>query len=177
MATVTSSDYNIQLDAVQRGIDIFLRVGNTAADAKIIGLIDSMNATKSIQTQRSAVCGSLMPVSIDPQGISVQGSVSGFLPTKKALDAGIGGLNGSGGDTNAGHIGQFNPNQRKIIENGALQKWAYVDFYDQKHDEIICWVKSAIASSFQITVQGGAYVKCNFNFEAIDMSSADDIYK
>ena len=48
-----------------------VRVGTSAADAQVIGFVDSAEMSKQIQTQKAQVLDSIFPASIDAQAISV----------------------------------------------------------------------------------------------------------
>ena len=87
--------YGVGQHAVAIGTSCWVRVGSTAADAKEVGMVDSMRATKNIQLQRAQVCGAIMPASIDPQSISVSLNLSGFLAVPAMYNEGIT-INGAG---------------------------------------------------------------------------------
>ena len=164
-------EYNIAENLLPRGTSCWVRVGENANDAKshIVGFVDSMNATKSIQLQRAAVCGSIMPASIDPQSISVQLSLTGFLASAKVYQ-GTETYNGGGTVS----IASFNPNSDDFIKNEVMTKFPYMDFFDDKTGDIIASFKDVIPSSFRITINGGSYVKADISMEAIWMSSGSD---
>lgn len=166
------ADYNVKQDALIRGTSVWARVGTSAADAREIGFCDSMRATKNLQLQRAQVCGSIMPASIDPQSMSVQISISGFLPTKNILadKPKMESLNGGG----PLHLQNLNPNQVKFITQEQIDKHDYMDFYDKKSGLIIASFHSAIVSAFTVTVNGGSYIKADMTLEAIEMSGGEE---
>ena len=108
-------DYNISQDLLVRGTSCWVRVGNNASDAKKIGFVDSFRANKSIQLQRAMVCGSIVPASIDPQGIQTTLSLSGFLATKSVYE-GTETFNGGGKVA----LASFNPDDDSFIKNQVV---------------------------------------------------------
>lgn len=167
----TGSPYNTKQDAVVRATNVKLRVGTSAADAATVGLCDSVTFTKSIQVQRAQCIGSLFAASIDPQAITVQINISGFIPTKKAFEEGILDLNGGGEYT----IAQFNPGLNTFLTGGNIEKWDYIDLHDELHDQIEASAHYCIATSVRVTSQNGAYVKCDVTLEALDMAGYKDL--
>lgn len=163
-------DYNISQDLLVRGTSCWVRVGNSANDAKKIGFVDSFRGNKSIQLQRAMVCGSIVPASIDPQGIQTTLSLSGFLATK-AVYEGTETFNGGGKVA----LASFNPDDDSFIKNQVVTKFPYMDFYDEKGGEeggtILASFSTVIPSSFSIAGNGGSYVKSDIQLEAIKMSS------
>jgi len=166
--------YNIAQNLLPRGTSCWVRVGENAADAAshIIGFVDSMNASKNIQLQRAAVCGSIVPASIDPQAISVQISMTGFLASSKVYN-GTETYNGGGTVS----IASFNPNSDDFIKKEVMTKFPYMDFYDDKTGDIIASFRDVIPSTFRVTINGGSYVKADVSMEAIWMSSGSDYTK
>ena len=166
---ITELGNGIAQNALVTGYKCWVRVGNTAADAQAVGFVDSMSATKNIQLQRAECCGALLSASIDPQGYSVSLSLGGFLSIPDVYK----------GNTNINGLGKvslqsFNPSSTDFIAGSVATKFPYIDFYDDKEQIIIAAFDNAIAQSFQITIQGKTYAKCNISMEAIDMSSGDD---
>ena len=149
-----------------------IRVGNSAADAQVIGFVDSAEATKQIQTQRAQVLDSLYPASIDAQAINVNGRLTGFLASP-AVYKGTQVLNGGGKVS----LSSFNPKSSDFKTGTVISKFKYLDFYDEKKKLILCSVDTLISTGFTITLNGGTYVKANVSFEAIDMSSGEDYEK
>lgn len=146
-----------------------VRVGSSAADAQVIGFVDSAEMGKQIQTQRAQVLDSIFPASIDAQAITVSGQLTGFLASP-AVYTGNQVLNGGGKVS----LSSFNPKSEDFKKGTVVSKFAYLDFYDEKKNLILGSVDTLISTGFRITVNGGTYVKANVSFEALDMSSGAD---
>ena len=149
-----------------------VRVGTSAADAQVIGFVDSAEMSKQIQTQRAQVLDSIFPASIDAQAINVNGRLTGFVASP-AVYKGTQQLNGGG--TVA--LASFNPKSADFKNGVVVSKFKYLDFYDEKKKLILGSVQTLISTGFTITMNGGTYVKSNVSFEAIDMSSGEDYEK
>ena len=146
-----------------------VRVGTSAADAKVIGFVDSAEMSKQIQTQRAQVLDSIFPASIDAQAINVTGRLTGFLASPKVYN-GTQVLNGGGKVS----LSSFNPKTADFKDGTVVSKFKYLDFYDEKKKLILGSVDTLISTGYTITVNGGTYVKSNVSFEALDMSSGED---
>lgn len=164
-----SMEYNIANDLLVRGTSCWVRIGNTASDAATVGFVDSFEASKQIQLQEAAVCGSIVPASIDPQGIRCSLSLSGFLASK-AVYEGTQTFNGGGKIS----LSSFNPDDDTFIKDQVITKFPYMDFYDDKTKTILASFKTCIPESYRISSQGGSYVKSNVSLRAIKMSSGSD---
>ena len=151
------------------GTGCFVRAGNSASDCEKVGYVDSASFTKNIQTQRAQVVGSVMAASIDAQSISVSISLGGFIATSEAYEDGVT-INGVGKIS----LASFCPNSQDFIKGKVAVKFPYMDFYDEVEEKIICSVSNAISTSFQGSLNAGAYVKANISMEAIDMDVTDD---
>ena len=149
-----------------------VRVGTSAADAEVIGFVDSAEMSKQIQTQRAQVLDSIFPASIDAQAINVTGRLTGFLASPKVYN-GTQKLNGGGTVS----LASFNPKTADFKNGTVVSKFKYLDFYDEKKQLILGSVDTLISTGFTITVNGGTYVKSNVSFEALDMSSGEDYEK
>lgn len=158
--------YGVGQHAVAIGTSCWVRVGSTAADAKEVGMVDSMRATKNIQLQRAQVCGSIMAASIDPLSISVTLNLSGFLAVPAMYNEGVT-INGAGTYS----LESFNPDSEDFINGEIPTKFDYMDFYDKKTGLILASFKDVIPSSFGITVNAGSYVKADISAEGLYMSS------
>ena len=146
-----------------------VRVGTSAADAQVIGFVDSAEMSKQIQTQKAQVLDSIFPASIDAQAIAVSGRMTGFLASP-AVYRGTQQYNGGGKIS----LSSFNPKSSDFKSGKVVSKFKYLDFYDEKKKIIIGWIDTLISTGFTITMNGGSYVKANISVEAIDMSSGED---
>lgn len=162
-------EYNIANDLLVRGTSCWVRIGSNASDAQTVGFVDSFEANKQIQLQEAAVCGSIVPASIDPQGIRCTLSLGGFLASK-AVYEGTQEFNGGGKIA----ISSFNPDDDAFIKDQVITKFPYMDFYDDKTGAILASFKTCIPESYRISGSGGSYVKSNVSLRAIKMSSGAD---
>lgn len=165
----TQMEYNIANDLLVRGTSCWVRIGNNAADAQEVGFVDSFRASKSIQLQEAAVCGSIVPASIDPQGIRCTLSLSGFIAHKTVYE-GTQTFNGGGKVS----LASFNPDDDAFIEGEVITKFPYMDFYDKKSKTIIASFTSVIPEQYNIAGNGGSYLKSDISARAIKMSSGKD---
>ncbi len=161
--------YNIAENLLVKGTSCWVRAGESASSAKKVGFVDSFSATKNIQLQEAAVCGAIVPASIDAQGIRVSLQMTGFLATKEVY-SGTTSYNGKGDIS----IASFNPKSEEFITNQVVTKFEYMDFYDEKTSKIIASFDWAIPESFSLQFNGGAYSKANVSMRAIDMSGGKD---
>ena len=146
-----------------------VRVGTSAADAQVIGFVDTAEMSKQIQTQKAQVLDSLFPASIDAQAINVTGRMTGFLASP-AVFRGTQTFNGGGKIS----LSSFNPKSADFKNGTVVSKFKYLDFYDEKKKLVLGWIDTLISTGFTITMNGGSYVKANISVEAIDMSSGED---
>ena len=146
-----------------------VRVGTSAADAQVIGFVDTAEMSKQIQTQRAQVLDSIFPASIDAQAINVTGRMTGFLASP-AVFRGTQTFNGGGKIS----LSSFNPKSADFKNGTVVSKFKYLDFYDEKKKLVLGWIDTLISTGFTITMNGGSYVKANISVEAIDMSSGED---
>lgn len=163
------ADYNIANDLLVRGTSCWVRIGTKATDAEEVGFVDSFEASKNIQLQEAAVCGSIVPASIDPQGIRCSLSLGGFLASKEVY-TGTATYNGGGKVS----LASFNPNDDDFINKQVITKFGYMDFYDAKSKTILASFSTAIPETFRISGNAGAYIKANISMRAIKMSSGSD---
>lgn len=163
------ADYNIANDLLVRGTSCWVRVGNSASDAQTVGFVDTFEANKQIQLQEANVCGSIVPASIDPQGIRCSLSLGGFLATSEVYK-GTQTYNGGGKVS----LASFNPDDDDFVNKQVITKFGYMDFYDDKAKQILASFKTAIPESYRISGNGGSYIKSNISLRAIKMSSGSD---
>lgn len=146
------------------GTHCYVRVGTDANNAEIIGFVDSANGTKNIQTQDAKVIGSVVAASIDATGIDVQLNLTGFVATQEVYK-GTATYNGGGTVS----LASFNP-KKEDYTSGAVTKFAYIDFYDDKHKQILACFYDCLSTSFRVTMQAASYVKADISMKAIDMA-------
>ena len=68
------------------GFRTYVRIGNSANDAKIVGFVESYSMNEDYQVQEARVLGQIMPISIDAQGYTCNISLSGFIPSKDVYE-------------------------------------------------------------------------------------------
>lgn len=163
------ADLKMQQNALIRGSSCWVRAGKDAASAKVIGYCDSFNINKSYSLQRAQGLGELLPFSIDPQSVQVTGSMSGFIPNKKVVKD-TSKLRGQGDMS----ILSFDVSVGDFVD-GNVTKFPYMDFQDKASESIIVTIDDAVEQSFRITGNGGAYIKGDFSFEAIDANVPDEM--
>lgn len=169
---MSALEYNIEQGLLVRGMSCFVRVGNSAADAEIVGFTDNFSATKNIQTQEAMVTGSPYPASIDAMGIQITLSMGGFLAVPDVYD-GTRTFNGGGTVS----LSSFNPDDESFVTNQVITKFPYLDFYDKKEKAILASFAMVIPTSYGIQVSSGAYTKVNVQMKAIKMSGGKDYQK
>ena len=145
------------------GSHCFVRVGTSAKDAQIVGFIDSANGTKNIQTQDARVIGSVIAASIDAVGVDVQLSLTGFVATQEVYNSDKT-YNGGGKVS----LSSFNPKSKDYTED-VVTKFQYIDFWDEKHKQILAAFHDAISTSYRVSTQAASYVKSDITMKAIDM--------
>ena len=145
------------------GSHCFVRIGDNSNSAKVIGFVDSANATKNVQTQDARVIGSVLPASIDAVGVDIQISLTGFIATQEVYNSGK--LYNGGGEQ---PLSVLNPNPKDYVD-GKVTKYPYMDFKDTKTNQILAVFKDVIMTSFRVTMQAASYVKADITLKAISM--------
>jgi hypothetical protein len=161
------ANLQLQQNALVRGTSCWVRAGKDANSVKKIGFCDSFRGTKNMQLQRAQVCGEIYPVSIDPQGISVTLSISGFIPAKGVLKDDS--INGNGDVS----IMNLDPDAENFIEEQTITKIPYLEFYDESSGDVITYFTNVIPQSFSVTINGGSYIKGDLQMEALTMSGGE----
>ncbi len=157
------ADYNLQGDRLIQGKDCYVRAGNSAADAQVIGFAQDYSIRVQVQTQKAEVLGQFLPVSIDPTGVSVSTSFRGFIPKK--------GVSIAGSDISAKN---FAPTTSAIVEGEKVIKIPYLELYDKRNKTVICSTTWAIMTSYDESAQGKGYVMANCSFESIGFENGAD---
>ena len=131
--------------------------------------LTKFEASKNIQLQEAAVCGSIVPASIDPQGIRCSLSLGGFIASSEVYK-GTQVFNGGGKVA----IASFNPDDDDFINKQVITKFPYMDFWDDKAKQILASFTTVIPETYRVSGNGGSYVKANCSMRAIKMSSGSD---
>lgn len=159
-----ANDLTSESNKCVTGYNCAVFAGNSEAEAYQVGMVDSFTMSKSIQTQRANVIGSIMAASIDPQAVSASISMSGFIATKKVVQEA---KYGSGDCT----INAFCPDD-SVYDSQTVRKVPYIAFKKKTKSgwASICHAEWAIPNSFQVQGQGQSYIKANIQMEAITMN-------
>jgi len=145
---------NITGEIIAQGFNCHVRVGTNASDAETIALVASFQANEDFQVQDAVCLGNLGPVALDPQGYNCSLTIDGFLPFKKILDGAIQYADG-------GKIALMDimPTRAKFMDAGAIQKIAYLDFYNKKAGKVLKAFEGVLITSGSINVDGNAYAR------------------
>jgi hypothetical protein len=156
---------NIDETIIATGYNCHVRVGTNAADAarNIIGMVGSFQANEDFQVQETVCVGNLGPISIDPQGYTCSITVDGFLPVKRVMDGKQ--MYADGGKK---AIMDYVPDRAKfMVEDGAMPKIAYLDFYNKQSKTILCSFSGVLITSNGVSADGNSYVKNNVQMRAL----------
>ena len=153
---------NITGEIIAQGFNCHVRVGTNASDAETIALVASFQATEDFQVQEAVVIGHLGPVALDPQGYTCSLSIDGFLPFKKILD-------GAQQYADGGKVALMDimPTRAKFMDAGAIQKIAYLDFYNKKAGKVLKGFEGVLINNGVINVDGNAYAKNSVQARAL----------
>jgi len=156
---------NVDQTIIATGYNCHVRVGRNAADAasNIIGMTASFQATEDFGLQDATCLGNLGPISIDPQSYNCSITLDGFLPAKRVMDGEQ--MYADGGNK---AIMDYVPDRAKfMVEDGAIPKIAYLDFYNKQSKTILCSFTGVIISSNGVSADGNSYVKNNVQMRAL----------
>jgi hypothetical protein len=154
---------NVDGDIIAKGYDCHVRVGQNASDAEVVGFVTSYQANQDFQVQDAVVLGNLGPVSIDPQGYNCSITLACFVPSK-------GLVSGVQQYPDGGKISLMDimPNRAKFMDDGALVKFPYLDFYNKKKGKVLDAFSGVIISNEGKSVEGNAYVRGNVQMRALE---------
>lgn len=153
---------NVTGDIISQGFNCKVRVGTNASDAQVIAMLASFQFTEDFQVQEAAVIGHLGPVAIDPQGYNCSGSMQGFVPSKKVLNDTL-----QYADGGKKSIMEYVPTRAKFMDAGAIQKIAYMDFYNSKTATVLAKFEGVLITNDGMSAEGNAYVRNNIQFRAL----------
>ena len=157
------ADYNLQGDRLVQGKNCYVRAGNNATDAQIIGFAQDYSIRVQVQTQKAEVLGHFLPISIDATGVSVTTTLKGFIPQKN--------ITIDGSDLS---IKNLAPTTSAIVDAEKVIKIPYLDLYDKRNESIICSTTWAILNSYNESSSGKAYVMADCSFESIGFENGSD---
>jgi len=165
--------YNVKGDALSQGINIAIRVDpddENGSNPVEIGFIETYEIRENITTQKADVVGEILHVSIDPTNVDVTVSLTGFIPSKNLIEAGIDSIRGGGKVM----LKSFKPDSLKLVDTKTITKIPYLDIYDEKHQSIIGSASWLTPSSYMDSGQGKGYVKSNMTMEGIIYDNGPD---
>jgi len=153
---------NITGSIIAQGYNCHVRVGSNSADAESIALVKSFRATEDFQVQSATCVGHLGPVALDPQGYDCSISIDGFLPYKRTLD-------GAQQYADGGKIALMDimPTRAKFMDEGAIQKIAYLDFYNKKAGKVLGSFQGVLITNGEISVNGNEYAANSVQAKAL----------
>ncbi|GHU65073.1 hypothetical protein FACS189447_03360 [Spirochaetia bacterium] len=153
---------NVDGETIAVGYNCHVRIGTNASDAEIVAFVTSYNATQDFQVQDAVVLGNLGPISIDPQGYNCSITLGTFIPAKGLLA-------GAQQYADGGKVSLMDimPNRAKFMEDGAVTKFAYMDFYNKKIGKVLDSFQGVIISNEGKSVEGNAYVRGNVQMRAL----------
>jgi len=153
---------NITGAIIALGFNCHVRVGTNASDAEVIALVTTFQAQEDFQVQEAVCIGNLGAISIDPQGYNCSITINGFLPSKKTLDGNI-----QYADGGRKAIMDFVPSRAKFMEEGAITKIAYLDFYNKKEGIVLASFVGVLVTSNGISVEGNTYARNDVQLRAL----------
>jgi len=145
---------NVDGEIIALGFNCHVRIGTNASDAEVVAFVTSYQATQDFQVQDGVVIGNLGPISIDPQGYNCSITLGTFVPAKGLIA-------GAQQYADGGKISIMDimPNRAKFMEEGAVIKFPYMDFYNKKSGKVLDSFSGVIISNEGKSVYGNAYVR------------------
>lgn len=165
--------YNAKGDILAQGINVIIRIDpddENGSNPQEIGFVETYQVRANITNQKADVIGELLHVSIDPTNIDVTVSLTGFVPSKNLVDAGIDSVRGGGKVM----LKSFNPDVWKLADTKLITKIPYLDIWDDKHQSIIGSTSWLVPASYEDGGQGKGYVKSTLTLEGIGYNNGPD---
>lgn len=149
------------------GFRTYVRIGNNASDAKIVGFVESYTMNEDYQVQEARVLGQIMPISIDAQGYNCNISLSGFIPSKEVYEK-IRSGNAQMGYSLEKCLFSFVPDARELMDNAVIMKFPYLDFIENiSNPAVLAFAEGIIIANTSLNAQGTGYVKYNVSMKAL----------
>lgn len=166
------ANYNVDGDILAQGVNTIVRIDfdPSGSNPVEIGFVESWNVRRSFQTQKAEVVGEILPVAIDVVGIDVSVSLSGFIPTKAAVQSGIQDLRGGGTYC----IKSLNPQVEKLVDTKVITKIPYMDFFDKRHKTVLSKVSWLTPTENGESSSGKSYLKTDASYTAIASDNGSD---
>jgi hypothetical protein len=154
---------NVSGDIIAKGHDCHVRIGNTAADAEIVGFVTTYNYSQDFQIQDAICLGNLGPISLDSQGYNCSITLAAFVPSK-----GI--INKEQQYADGGKISLVDimPNRAKFMDDNGIVKFPYMDFYNKKKGVVLDAFSGVIIANEGKSVEGNAYARQNVQMRALE---------
>ena len=149
------------------GFRCYVRIGENASNADIVGFVESFNMNESYQTQEAKVLGQIMPISIDAQGYRCDISLSGFVPSPAIYDK-IRSGSAQMGYTLKKCLLSFVPDAKELMDNAVIMKFPYLDFIENlSKPKVLAYAEGVIISSTTLTAQDAGYLKYSVSMQAL----------
>lgn len=143
---------------------------DSGANAKRIGFVSQWSIRKSIQTTEARCVGVVIPVSIDVMGISVEVSLSGFVPTVDTQNEGTKAIGGG-----VFSLKYFNPATGNVLTSTNSQKIPYLAIVDETHDNtILSYAKWLTPTAYNESGSAQDYIKCDVTLKGIQTDNGSD---
>jgi hypothetical protein len=159
---------DIKGQTIARGYNCFVRVSKTAdatSPTNTIGYVTSFQATEDFQVQEAVCIGNLGPIALDPQGYNCTIQIAAFIPASKTTltNAPV------AGSLTATPLEGDMPSRAGFMDdtNAAVEKYAYLDFYDKKNSRIIAKFTGVLVTSNGVQAEGNTYVRHNVSMRAL----------
>lgn len=142
----------------------------TSSGADRVGFVSQWSIRKSMQTTEARSVGVIVPVSVDIMGISVEVSLSGFIPTLDTLDAKKNAIGGGGFS-----LKFFNPATENVISSTDSQKIPYLAIVDEAHDNtILSYAKWLTPTAYNESGSAQDYIKCDITLKGIQADNGSE---
>ena len=136
---------------------------DSGSNATRVGFVSQWSIRKSIQTTEARCVGVVIPVSIDVMGISVEVSLSGFVPTVDTQKEGTKAIGGG-----AFSLKYFNPATGNVLDSTNSQKIPYLAIVDETHDKtILSYAKWLTPTAYNESGSAQDYIKCDVTLKGI----------
>ena len=156
---------NVQQGIIAVGYNCYVRLGNNASDAKMIGFTSQCTLNEAFQTTRAFVIGMVTPVSKDVVAYDCTIKLNGFVETNRNADY-MKKVAQNGYDF-SNSIVSLIPNAIEFLDDGTITKYPYMDLVERSGKFIIFHAEGITVSQSSITVITQEYVKCDISLEAL----------
>lgn len=163
---------------VSIGLNCFVKAGESAASAKVIGFATEASYNESFQTQKCEVLGHYGPVSIDPQSYDCQITISAFVPSAVLLASTEQQYKYPDGKTDAISIFDLMPSRSSIADNKEMRKIGYLAFVDgkgisegDKNGKVLASFSGVVITSDGMQLSPNSYTRSNVQMMALERNT------